>query len=112
LETVLGQPIAILMAEWAPTLWIDDRYLAAADYQYKNWNLRDIAGAWPSPANAELQPRLRGFGDFVDEITVRAGSTAFFEVSGGNRPATALRVRETGGGAAPQIVTVWVVRVQ
>jgi hypothetical protein len=110
LETVLGQPIAILMAEWAPTLWIDDRYLAAADYQLKNWNLRDLVGAWQS-ANAELLPRIRGFTDFADEFTIRGGSTAFFEVSGGNRPATALRVRETGGGAAPQIVTAWVVRV-
>ncbi len=111
LEAVLGQPIAVLMAEWAPMLWIDDRYLAAADHQYRNWNIRDIVGAWQS-AGAELQPRIRGFADFADEFPIRAGSTAFFEVSGGNRPATALRVREPGGGAAPAIVSAWVVRVQ
>jgi hypothetical protein len=111
LEGVLGQPIAVLMAEWAPMLWIDDRYAAAADYQYKNWNLRDIVGAWQS-ANAELQPRLRGFADFADEFTIRGGSTAFFEVSGTNRPATAVRIRGAGGVAADAIITVWVVRVQ
>jgi hypothetical protein len=111
LEAVLGQPIAVLMAEWAPTLWIDDRYQAAADYQYKNWNLRDIVAAWQN-AGAELQPRVRGFEDFADEFTIRGGSTAFYEVSGLTRPATALRVRAQGGGAAAAPISMWVVRVQ
>jgi hypothetical protein len=111
LEAVLGQSIATLMAEWAPVLYLDDRYPAATQFQLANWNLRTIAAAWQTP-NAELIPRIRGFADFSDEVALRAGSSAYYEVSGAQRPATALRVRSPAGDAAPAGIQVWVVRVQ
>ena len=110
LEAVLGRSVATLMAEWAPVLYIDDRYNAPA-FQMANWNVRAIAAVWATP-NAELQPRIRGFGDFLDQVSIRGGSTAFYEVSGVGRPAFALRIRDPVGGALPPSVTAWVVRVE
>jgi hypothetical protein len=110
LEAVLGRPIGTLMAEWAPMLYLDDRY-PVAQFQLANWNLRAIAAAWQT-ANAELLPKIRGFDDFSDDLSLRAGSSAYYEVSGANRPATAVRVRSPAGDAAPATIQIWVVRVQ
>jgi hypothetical protein len=80
-------------------------------FQYANWNLRDIAAAWQTP-NADLNPRLRGFSAFTDAFNVRAGSSAYYEISGTGRPATAIRFRDGSSGPLPSFVTVWAVRVQ
>jgi len=111
LATVLGQPIAVLVAEWAPMLYLDDRFPAATNFQFVNWNLRDVAASWNSP-NADLSARQRGFADFSDPVMVRGGSTAFFEVSGANRGATTIRVKGQGGAGIPAEVAIWAVRVQ
>ncbi|MGQ0703176.1 MAG: Ig-like domain-containing protein [Gemmatimonadales bacterium] len=110
LETVLGRPIATLLAEWAPVLYLDDRY-PAAGFQMANWNLQTIVAAWNTP-NANLIPRMRGFQAFSDEFQVRAGSSAYYEMSGAARPATALRVRSPDGTPLPPHMQLWVVRVQ
>ena len=60
----------------------------------------------------ELNARTRGFSTFADAFSVRAGSTGFYDISGANRPATSIRVRDAAGNALPQFVIVWVVRVQ
>lgn len=110
LEAILGRPAATLLAEWAPMLYLDDRYPAAAQFQKANWNLRNVVGAWG--VNADLLARLRGFESFADNLSVRAGSSAYYEVSGANRPATVFRVRDQAGNAPPAIIQIWVVRVQ
>ncbi|MEZ4588205.1 MAG: hypothetical protein R2909_17645 [Gemmatimonadales bacterium] len=111
LEAVLGLPIATLVAEWAPMLYLDDRFPAATAFQQVDWDIRDVAAAWGTP-NADLAARQRGFADFADAIQVRGGSVAFFEVSGANRGATTIRVRRPDGTAAPSEVTIWAVRAQ
>jgi hypothetical protein len=110
LTTVLGRPAAQVLAEWAPMLYIDDRF-PVPEFQLPNWNLRDIAAAWANP-NAELLPRMRGFEPFMDEFSVRAGSSAYFDLSGVNRPATAIRARTAAGGSLPAHMQIWVVRVE
>ncbi len=111
LQAVLGRPIGSMLSDWAATLYIDNRYPAASAFQLVNWNLRDIAGAYQS-ANADLIPRVRGFATFTDAFNVRAGSSAYYEISGAGRPATAIRFRDGGGSPLPDFVTVWAVRVQ
>jgi hypothetical protein len=110
LEAVLARPITTILAEWAPMLYLDDRF-AAAGFQNANWNLRDITAAWNSP-NAELAPRMRTFSTFADAFNVRASSTGYYDISGANRPATAIRVRDASGGTLPSFMVLWVVRVQ
>ncbi len=108
---VLGRPIASMMADWAPIFYIDDRYATAPNFQYTTWNIRDVTAAWNSP-NAELPARTRGFAAFTDNFNVRAGSSAYYDVSGANRPATAIRFRDGAGNPLPAFMQVWVVRVQ
>jgi hypothetical protein len=110
LQAVLGRPITTLIAEWAPVLYLDDRY-PAAGFQLANWNIRDIAAAWQTP-NAELMPRVRAFAGFTDAFNVRAASAGYYEISGAGRPATALRFRDAAGKVLPTFVVVWIVRVQ
>lgn len=110
LETVLGRPLSRLLAEWAPSLYLDDRVPLVPAFQIANWNIRSVASAWNSP-NAELRPRVRGFGDFGEEVMLRGGSTVFYEVSGANRPALAFRVRTPGQRSTPANVAVWAVRM-
>jgi hypothetical protein len=113
LEAVFGMPVADMMAHWAPMLYIDDRFMDAslADFQFLNWDLRSVEAAWGSP-NADLQPRLRGFGDFSDDVSVRSASTAFFDVSGASRNPTAIRVTDQVGADLPGIFQVFIVRVE
>lgn len=111
LQSVLGMPVATMMAEWAPVLYIDDRYPAAVNFQLRNWNLRDIAAAWNTP-NAELIPRMRAFDAFNDFLDLRAGSSAYYEISGANRPATAVRFRDGSNNPLPDFIQIWIVRVQ
>ena len=110
LQGVLGRAPSQMLAEWAAMLYIDDRYPINA-FQLANWNLRDIAAAWQTPA-ADLVARQRGFADFTDNFNVRAGSTAYYEISGATRPATAIRFRSQSGASLPPFIQIWMVRVQ
>lgn len=110
LEAVLGRPVADILAEWAPMLYLDDRF-PAAGHQFLNFNIPNVAAAWNTP-NAHLAPRTVGFADFSDAFTVRAASSSYHEISGANRPATAVRVRDGAGAPLPAFMQLWIVRVQ
>ncbi len=79
-------------------------------FQFANWDLRSLEGAFQSPA--ALSPRSRSFEDFQDDVSVRAASNAFFDISGTGRPATAVRIRDQGGNLLPAFFQVWIVRVE
>ena len=113
LEAVFGMPVAQIMGGWAPMLYIDDRFTTPAFdmYQFKNFNLRSLEDAWGTPA-ARLTPRARAFADFQDDFSVRAASSAFFDISGAGRPATAVRIRDQNGNLLPAFFQVWIVRVE
>jgi hypothetical protein len=111
IERVVGEPRSRLLAWWAASLRVDDR-LAGADPRL-SWSSWDLAGIEESVVETgRLSPRARGFSAFDDAIFVRAGSTAYYLLGGGGRPATSFRVRTLTSGAPPPEVQVWVVRLR
>jgi hypothetical protein len=75
-----------------------------------SWDLFDVESN--VAPEARLEPRLRAFDDFSQAVQVRAGSTAYFLVSGADRPSTAIRVRAPSGGFLSPAMQLWVVRVR
>ena len=80
-------------------------------FQFLNWDLRSLEDAFNPPAS-RLAPRARAFADFQDDFSVRAASSAFFDLSGTGRPATAVRIRDQSGNLLPDFFQVWIVRVE
>jgi hypothetical protein len=109
--SVIGVPIDVLLTRWAATLYTDDR-VGGIDPKLtiKSWNL--FAVEQRLVATARLAPRDRQFAAFNDPISVRAGSTAYFLVSGSGRSATGIRVRDPSDGPLPGNMRMWVVRMQ
>jgi hypothetical protein len=111
ISSVIGVPIDVLLAQWAATLYLDDRVTNVdPKLTIKSWNLFAIEQRLV--ATAKLSPRDRAFGAFTDQISVRGGSTAYFLVSGSGRSATGIRVRDTSDLPLPGIMRLWVVRIQ
>jgi hypothetical protein len=108
---VTGTSMDALLALWSAALYVDDRIPGAAPaLTFSSWNLFDIEShKFPT---GHLVPRDRGFGTFTDQVSVRAGSTAYFKVSGAGRAATAIRLRDVAGGDLPAWMRVWIVRLQ
>jgi hypothetical protein len=111
ITAAVGVPIDVLMAQWAATLYTDDR-VSGIDPRltFPSWNLVNIESRLVGPAR--LAPRERLFGAFSDQVSVRGGSTAYFVVSGSGRSATSIRVRDSSDGPLPDYMHVWVVRIQ
>ena len=114
IETLVGEDIETLLAQWAASLYVDDRPEVAGSLDplltLPSWDLFDVESHLAP--EARLQPRVRAFDDFTQNVGVRAGSTAYFLVSGSNRPSTAIRMRAPSGGFLSPSVQVWVVRVR
>jgi hypothetical protein len=111
IQSLIGQPIDVLLAQWAATLYTDDRVPNIdPKLTLKSWNLFAIENRLV--ANAKLTPYDRPFGSFTDQIAVRAGSTAYFRVSGSGRSATGIRIRDGSDLPLPDNMRVWVVRIQ
>ena len=113
IETVFGQTIGQMMADWAAMLYVDDRFTDPAldMFQFSNWDLRSLEDAFTTPAS-RLAARARAFADFQDDFSVRAASSAFFDLSGTGRPATAVRIRDQTDSLLPDFFQVWIVRVE
>jgi hypothetical protein len=112
LASVVGVPIKTLLARWAASLYVDDRVPGAdPSLTIPTWNLVDIFDGHLNQT-ARLTPTPQGFGSFTEAANVRAGSTAYYRVSGTNRPATSVRVRGATGGTLPATMQVFVVRLQ
>jgi hypothetical protein len=111
ISSVIGVPIDVLLGQWAPTLYVDDRVTNLdPKLTIKSWNLFAIENRLV--ATAKLTPRDRPFGAFTDQISVRGGSSAYFIVSGSGRSATGIRVRDGSDLPLPDIMRLWVVRLQ
>jgi len=111
IEALTGEPIETMLAQWAASLYLDDR-VSGLDPRLtmSSWNLFDVdANVAPE---ARLEPRARGYTDFTQNVQVRASSTAYFRVSGADRPSTAIRMRAPTGGFLSPTIQVWVVRVR
>lgn len=111
IQQITGEPIHVLLAEWAATLYLDDRVegLENPRLDFPSWNLADFDQRIID--QARLIPRRRSFSSFQDDLRVRAASAAYFLVNG-TRPETALHVRNPSGVSLPPTIQVWVVRTR
>ncbi|HYF38046.1 MAG TPA: Ig-like domain-containing protein [Gemmatimonadales bacterium] len=111
LAAITGHPIKTLLAQWAATLYVDDRVPGSAPaLQLPSWNLLDLENNVVE--TARLVPHSHSFSSFSDAFNVRAGSTAYFRVSGASRPGTAIQIRGNSDQPLPGIMQVFVVRLQ
>lgn len=111
LESVVGQPIETLLAQWAPMLYTDGRAINNLDPRltFPSWDLWDIfQGLIPE---ARLVPIDRPFGSFDTELQVRAGSSAYLRLTGASA-ATAIGVGSPSGADLPGTAQVWIVRLR
>ena len=112
ISSVIGEPISILLAQWAATFYVDDRVIGAATrLTMPSWNLFDIYEVRLAQG-LRLVPTEVSFVDFTQTFQVRGASTGYFRISGTTRPATAIRARDLANGTLPSSMQLWVVRLQ
>lgn len=111
LESVLGESVDRLLAEWAAALYVDGRVQEAGPrLTFPSWDMADVFGALvPS---ARLRPYDWPFATSSDTLEVNAASTAYLRLSGSRQPATAVSFRSPSGQSLPSETQVWVVRLQ
>jgi len=108
---VVGEPFSELLAQWAATLYADDRAVSLDPrVSMESWDLPAIFGA--VDPSTRLEPYSFGFAAFSSDVRVRAGSSAYYLVSGLNRPHTAIRARALSGVQLPTFTQMWIVRLQ
>jgi hypothetical protein len=122
LQARTGRAWPEMLAEWTLATAVDDLpgfAPANTRLRHPSWNTRDIfAGlnrSYPTsfPRPFPLATRPVGFGSWVAEVPgVRAGSAAFFELSGTATGPQALELRGAGGAALPPTLRMAIVRVQ
>ncbi|MCH8144826.1 MAG: hypothetical protein IIA55_08930 [Gemmatimonadetes bacterium] len=113
IEDVVGVPIETLLAEWAATLYLDDRGVPGlpARLDFPSWNLFDIYEGGGLPSSARLDPIRIVFTNFARDVDVRAASTAYFVLAGNVQSPTAVRVRDQADGQLPPNMQVFLVRI-
>lgn len=106
-----GEPFEQLLAQWAATLYTDDRSAGLAPrVTLPSWDLFSFDQGIID--QARLLPRSVGFASFSSDIQVRGGSSSYYLVSGLNRPHTAVRARSQAGSLLPGVMQLWIVRLQ
>jgi len=113
IEDVIGVPIETFLAEWAATLYLDDRGVAGlpARLDFPSWNLLNIYEGGNLPSSAKLDPIRIVFTNFARNVDVRAASTAYFVLAGDVQSPTAVRVRDQADGQLPPNMQVFIVRI-
>jgi hypothetical protein len=111
-EDVTGESMADMLGAWAAMLYADDR-AASLDplVSLPTWDLPDVFQTVSDPS-ASLEPRQVSFNAFSSDVTVRGGSSAYYVISGLNRPATSVRARAQSGALLPGSSQMWIVRLQ
>ena len=112
LEGRTGQSIETMLAQWAATLFVDDRIAGLAEnLTFPSWNLFDVDQSVIE--QAQLLPTGVGFGNFQSTLfTVAAASSAYFRLSGGPRPNTAVRFRGSADQVLRTDMQLWIVRLR
>lgn len=113
IENVIGVPIETFLAEWAATLYLDDRGVAGlpARLDFPSWNLLNIYEGGGLSSSAKLDPIRIVFTNFDRDVDVRAASTAYFVLAGDVQSPTAVRVRDQADGQLPPNMQVFLVRI-
>jgi hypothetical protein len=121
LEQLVEQPIETLLAQWAATLYVDDRLDGVnPTLEMTSWDLYDIfygshmlsEGEFGLIPSLRLTPENAEFTSSVETASVRAGSTYYTLLSGDNRLGTAIWVSDASDHQLPSHMQVWVVRMQ
>jgi hypothetical protein len=110
-ESAIGRSREDLFPAWAAALYLDDREDVDRSLSFTSWDLVDVFESGVVVPTGRLIPRMRAFESFTDNVRVRAGSTAYWRISGVAQPATAIRVRQGGGAPLPDYLLVWVVKI-
>jgi len=122
----VGRPYADMLADFSLALALDDRAgftVSRPQFSFTSWNLpalfqglnTDFANNNPSPFPFAhpLQPRQVSFGSFVSSVsTLRAGTSAFFEISGAQSGKQLFELRSPSGGGPATTLGISIVRVQ
>ncbi len=120
LENLVGRPIEELLAQWAATLYVDDRLNGAnPTLEMTSWDLFDIFyGSFTLPEGPfglipalRLTPKDASFATFAETASVRAGSTYYTLISSDGRPGTAISILDETDLELPSHMQVWVVRM-
>lgn len=110
LEDVIGESIETILARWAASLYVDDRFSGLDPMlTIPSWDFFEIFESRVD--NAKLKPRMRSFTDFSDSYDVRAASSAYTVISGSGRPPVAIRVAGLISDL-PSFMQVWIVRAE
>jgi hypothetical protein len=97
-----------LLALWSASLYVDGRYAGLdPSLLWSSWDLFAIGQA--AVQTARLVPRSAGSTDADVQVSVRAGSSAYYLLRG-NR--ASLRVRGATSASPPPNVQIWAVRVR
>ena len=118
MEDVTGHSREALLARWAASLYADGRLPdgVGEEVSFPSWDLKDIDDALAEdetlPPEARLVPRVRGFTDFEDPVSVRGGSSAYFVVEGEERSRTFVRATGQEDPLLPAHMQLWIVRLR
>lgn len=112
-EHLLGMPKEEFLAPWAATLYADDRIQGTPDalLTFPSWNLRAVEDGVIDEAH--LIPAQPGFTDFETDVQVAAASSYYQVLRGvSGHPPFALAAETSDGGALPDHMQLWVVRLR
>lgn len=111
-ENRVGEDREVLLAQWAASLYASGRLPEGGDprIDMPSWNFAQIPTALVE--EVRLLPRERTFSTFEDEVEVRGASTAYYLLSGANRPATSVEMTTLEDEPLPSPMQVWVVRMR
>jgi hypothetical protein len=113
IEGVVGLPVDSLLAQWAAAIYVDDRVTGAATrLTIPSWNYFSMFGTSNLSRSSRLIPPSLGYGVFQSTTEVVSGSTAYYLISGADRPATAVRVRDVNDSTLPNHMQIFLVRIQ
>lgn len=112
IANVVGVPADSLLAQWGAALYVDERVTgASARLTMPSWDFVDIFEVH-LPASAVLSPQAVDFDTWDSNMSVIAGSAAYFRIRGSNRPDVAFRVRGLADQPLPGWMQVFLVRIQ
>jgi hypothetical protein len=113
IEDVIGTPTETFLAEWAASLYLDDRGVIGlpSRIDFPSWNLLDIYESGTIPGFRRLDPARFVFADFARDVDVRAASTAYFVLSGAVVAPAAVRVRDQTDQFVSPRIQIFLVRM-
>ncbi len=102
LAVLSGDELDRVLASWAGALVADDLYFTSGPLSFATWNFGDIYdGLVPA---AQPQPAIRSY-SFLETFNVRAGSSAYFMVSGSHGQIS------FGAPGLPSHMRLWAIRL-